>query len=60
LRGKHSLEVEEELKQGPLKVEKRKKNIPAVKVEEEEMELVEAEDSEEERECMKLLVITMV
>jgi hypothetical protein len=42
LRGKHSLEVEEEVKQGLLKVTKRKKNILVVKVEEEEMELVEA------------------
>jgi hypothetical protein len=57
LRGKHNLEVEEEVlkdevKQGLLKAVKRKKNLPVVKVEEEEMELVEAEDSEEEREDM--------
>jgi hypothetical protein len=57
LRGKHNLEVEEEVlqdevKQGILKPMKRKKNILVVKVEEEEMELVEEEDSEEEREDM--------
>jgi hypothetical protein len=54
LRGKHNLEVEEEVpkdevKQGLLKAVKRKNNMLVVKVAEEEMDLVEAEDSEEER-----------
>jgi hypothetical protein len=57
LRGKHSLEVEkevlnDEVKQGLLKEKKMKKNMPVIKVAEEEMELVEVEDSEEEREEM--------
>jgi hypothetical protein len=57
LRGKHNLKVEEEVlkdevKQGLLKAKKRKKNLPMVKVAEEEMELVEVEDSKEEREYM--------
>jgi hypothetical protein len=57
LRGKHNLEVEEEVlkddvKKGLLQEAKRNKNILVVKVEEEEMDLVEAEDSEEERAYM--------
>ena len=57
LRGKNNLEVEEEVlkddvKKGLLQEVKRNKNILVVKVEEEEMDLVEAEDLEEERAYM--------
>jgi len=57
LRGKHSLEVEEEVlkdevKHELLKEAKMKKNLSVVKVAEEDMDLVEVDDLEEEREYM--------